>query len=139
MSNSDEIRWQQRLEHFNDAMKPLADACEQVSYSILERAGLIQFFEVCFEMAWKTLQDLLSYEGSADIGGARSVLREAHRLGWIDDIDTWLTMLDYRNRTTHAYDEQAAQEIVENIRQSFYPALQRLLDRLNAKQKEQYR
>jgi len=40
----------------------------------LEVQGLIQAFEYTFELAWKTLQDLLAYKGFQDITGPKPVL-----------------------------------------------------------------
>jgi len=131
MSNADDIRWRQRLEHFDQAMQPLADAMEQDEYSDLERAGVIQLFEVAFEMAWKTLNDLLTYDGVIDATGARTTLRAAHEAGHLDDIDAWLQMLDARNRTTHAYDEATAQSLLEEIKHQAFSRLRDLLGRLN--------
>ena len=63
MSNSDERRWQQRLDNFGTALGQLTDACKRERYDNLERAGLIKTFEFCFELSWKVLKDLLYYEG----------------------------------------------------------------------------
>ena len=51
MSNSDERRWQQRLDNFGMALAQLTDACERERYDDLERAGLIKTFEFCFELS----------------------------------------------------------------------------------------
>jgi len=73
MSNADEIRWRQRLDNFSHALAQLSAACNQPGYTDLERSGLVQTFEFTFELAWKTLQDLLFYEGyGAKIHGPRS-------------------------------------------------------------------
>ncbi len=40
----EKLRWQQRLENFENAMARLSDACDQERYSDLERAGLIETF-----------------------------------------------------------------------------------------------
>jgi len=45
VSNTDEIRWQQRLENFQKAMEQIETACDKNEYSDLERAGLVQMFE----------------------------------------------------------------------------------------------
>ncbi|MDE0447939.1 MAG: hypothetical protein OXH96_14845 [Spirochaetaceae bacterium] len=42
MSNSDERRWQQRLDNFGTAIAQLTSACERERYDHLERAGLIK-------------------------------------------------------------------------------------------------
>ena len=63
MANNDELRWLQRLEHLERAYAQLSAACERPSYSDLELAGLVQTFQFTFDLAWKTLRDLLIYEG----------------------------------------------------------------------------
>ena len=131
MANNDDVRWRQRLEHFERAVRPLAGAVDRTTYSELERAGVIQLFEVAFEMAWKTLNDLLTYDGVPDVGtGARTTLRAAHAAGYVDEIDVWLGLLEARNRTTHAYDEATAQALLETVRQSAYTQLRDLCTRL---------
>ena len=53
MSNSD-IRWQQRLENLNQALKQLSQAtslAQTRELSLLEQQGLIQTFEFTHELA----------------------------------------------------------------------------------------
>jgi len=131
MPNNDEIRWQQRLDHLQKAFTELDEACAQTTYNKLERAGVIQLFELTFELAWKTLQDLLAYEGQTlQVGGAKTVLRQAHQVALIDDIDGWFAMLEDRNRLSHAYDEQTVIATVDSIRSAYRGKLQTLVDTL---------
>jgi nucleotidyltransferase substrate binding protein (TIGR01987 family) len=132
MANNDEIRWQQRLANYEKAVAELREACLQQELNKLERAGLIQLFELSFELGWKTLQDILAYEGQA-IGGARTVLREAHRLEMLADIDGWIAMLEDRNRLTHAYSEKAVLATVDAIRSTYQFLLERLMLDLQAR------
>ena len=81
MSNSDERRWQQRLDNFGTALAQLTSACERERYDDLERAGLIKTFEFCFELAWNVLKDLLFYEGH-DVKVPRAVLRKSCSTPW---------------------------------------------------------
>ncbi|HGS4986539.1 TPA: nucleotidyltransferase substrate binding protein [Vibrio cholerae] len=69
-------RWKQRLQNLSKAQSRLQKACEQESYNDLELAGLVQTFEFSFELMWKTLKDLLAFEGF-DAASPRSVLRTA--------------------------------------------------------------
>ncbi|MGH8679380.1 MAG: HI0074 family nucleotidyltransferase substrate-binding subunit [Burkholderiales bacterium] len=131
MSNNDDIRWRQRLENYEKAVAELREACGQKEYNKLERAGLIQLFELTFELGWKTLQDILAYEGQA-VGGARTALREVHRLELISDIDGWIAMLEVRNRLTHAYDEKAVLATVNVILENYQFLLERLMRDLRA-------
>ena len=57
--NKKEIRWKQRFENFSKSFLQLEKAVEMGPLSDVERAGLIQFFEISFELAWKTLKDFI--------------------------------------------------------------------------------
>ncbi|WP_294377501.1 nucleotidyltransferase substrate binding protein [uncultured Clostridium sp.] len=58
-----EIRWKQRFENFEKTYKLLEKYSEQTITNELEKAGIIQFFEMAFELAWKVLKDYLESEG----------------------------------------------------------------------------
>lgn len=128
MSNADEIRYKQRLQNFQKAMVSLSNACKEEVYSELERAGLIKVFEVAFELAWKTLKDLLFYEGYEE-KSPRSVIRKAFAAGYLSEEATerLLEALDKRNLLSHTYDEGTAEEAVELITKRFEPALRVVL------------
>ncbi|HMS18609.1 MAG TPA: nucleotidyltransferase substrate binding protein [Planctomycetota bacterium] len=135
MSNSDEVRWQQRLENFQKAMKQLQTACEQSEYSDLERAGLIQIFEFTFELSWKTLKDLLFYEGF-DVRSPRDVIRKGFETDYLseEDAETLLDALDKRNLFSHSYNETAAREAVLLIKDQYAPSLARVQVTLRKRQ-----
>ena len=131
MSNSDEIRWQHRLANFQKALNQLEKACEEENYSDLERAGLVQMFEFSFELAWKTLKDLLFYEGF-DEKTPRSVLRRAYEAGYLSEEDSEISLeaLEKRNLLSHTYSEEIAEEAVRLIKEKYTPMLCRLRDTL---------
>ena len=79
--------------------------------------GTIQRFEFTFELAWKALKDALAEEG-VDARSPREVLRASFRLGWLDDEEAWLGMLDDRNLSSHVYREEVAAEIYGRIREN---------------------
>ena len=134
MSNTDEIRWQQRLDNFSKALSQLDKACEQDSYTNLERAGLVQTFEFSFELAWNVLKDLLFYEGY-DIKVPREAIRKSFEVDYLDenDCETFLDALGKRNLLSHTYQEKTALQAEELIREQYHPMLQRLYATLEKK------
>ena len=117
MSQPD-LRWQQRLENFNKASAQLEDAVAlacQRQLSNLERQGLIQAFEFTYELAWNTLKDYLAYQGIQNIVGSRDTIREAFNRDLIDDGEAWMAMLMDRNKTSHTYNEEIAEEIFSKV------------------------
>lgn len=127
MSNTDEIRWQQRLDNFSKALSQLDKACEQDSYTDLERAGLVQTFEFSFELAWNVLKDLLFYEGY-DVKVPREAIRKSFEVDYLDenDCETFLDALDKRNLLSHTYREEVALQAETLIKERYHPMLQRL-------------
>ena len=123
--NQKDIRWRQRFENFEKSYVLLEKTIGIEAPSVVERAGLIQFFEVTFELSWKVLKDYLE---SQDVNPKfpRDTIKEAFKYELIQDGDTWMTMLNDRNLTVHTYDESRAAEIELKIRTAFFPAIQRL-------------
>ena len=102
-----DIRWKQRYEHFALALKQLQDAVNEVKNpSKLEKEGTIQRFEFTHELAWKLMKDYLEYEGITGITGSRSATRQAFNKGIIGNGETWMRMIESRNKTVHTYLEE---------------------------------
>ena len=134
MANSDEIRWQQRLENFGKALAQLESACNQDEYSDLERAGLVQMFEFTMELAWNTLKDLLFYEGF-DTKTPREAIRKAFETEYLteEETETLLDALSKRNVLSHTYEQKTAKEAERLVKDVFMPVFRALYDRLQRK------
>ncbi|MFA7565609.1 MAG: nucleotidyltransferase substrate binding protein [Alkalispirochaeta sp.] len=63
-TRSKDVRWHQRYANFSRSVDNLLEALEVTTPSKLERQGIIKSFELCYELAWKTLQDYLKELGS---------------------------------------------------------------------------
>ena len=137
MSNSDEIRWMQRLENFSTALRQLDQACEQASYTSLERAGLVQTFMFSHELAWKVLKDLLFYDGY-DLNSPREVIRQAFISDYLDeeDCEAFLDALGKRNTLSHVYRKEMALEAEALIKRRYHPMLRRLHVTLHTKARQ---
>lgn len=127
-----DVRWHQRLQNLEKAFADFDSACRLKTYSKLERSGLIQTFEFTFELAWKTLQDLLASRGYQGAVGPRPVIEQAFQDGIVTDGEAWMKMLISRNLTNYSYNEKTAEEIALAIKQSYFPLLSKLLQRLRA-------
>ena len=132
MENKD-IRWIQRFNNYKKALARLTSAIElneERPLSELEQQGLIQGFEFTFDMGWKTLRDYVVEEGYE---GEREkpipVIIEAATKGIINE-KSWRLMYQSRNKTSHAYDEETANEVAENIIQLYHNLFIRLETRL---------
>lgn len=70
---------------------------------------------------------------SAATGSPREVLQLGYKMGFLDDATVWLLMLRKRNTSVHIYDENAIDERILMIRDSFIPAFVTLRQTLQAK------
>ena len=116
-----DIRWQQRFANYQKALALLQNAVAIPQPDITQQAGLIQFFEISFELSWKLLKDYLEQQGYAGINSPRSAIKQAFVMGVIHNGHTWLYMLENRNQTTHTYDEAEVTEITQKIREHYLP------------------
>ncbi len=121
-----DIRWEQRFQNFSDALKHLKYAVtEVVNPSDLEKEGTIQRFEFTHELAWKVMKDYLEYEGITGITGSRSATREAFNKELITDGQTWMDMIESRNKTVHTYLEDVLENEYHLIVNRYYPLFEK--------------
>jgi len=123
------VRWKQRFQNFEKAYSQLENTLKIQSPSEAERAGLIQFFELAFELSWKTLKDYLESEGTV-VNTPRETIKKAFQYTLIKDGHAWMQALDDRNLTTHTYEEAMAIKVEQLIREKYAPLLQALYQSL---------
>jgi nucleotidyltransferase substrate binding protein (TIGR01987 family) len=120
-----DIRWKQRFQNFDRACALLERTAANSNLSEAERGGLIQFFEMAFELSWKLLKDYLTGEGY-EIKSPREAFKQAFQAGLIADGGDWLTALEDRNLTSHTYDEETALRVENKIRNQYLPFIRSL-------------
>ncbi len=120
MENKD-IRWQQRFSNYLKALSQLEKFYDKgKDLSNMEEQGMIKAFEYTYELAWNTMKDFYENQGETGIQGSRDTFNLAFRRGLISDGEIWMQMLKDRNRTSHTYNEETADEISENILTYYY-------------------
>jgi nucleotidyltransferase substrate binding protein (TIGR01987 family) len=132
MTNPD-VRWKQRLSNFLpafDQLKAAVELAKQRTLSDLEKQGLIQSFEFTHELAWNVMKDYLDYQGSNQITGSRDATREAFQRGLIEQGDQWMEMIKSRNQTSHTYNKNVADEIVQKIQTEYFDQFAKFLQRM---------
>ena len=133
----EDIRWQHRFSNYRKALERLEDFLEPPALNEREQQGLIKAFEYTYELAWNTLRDLLRSQGDTSLLGSRDTLREAFRLGLIEQGETWMLMLQDRNLTSHAYNRTTADAIAAQIIDCYLPCFQQLRTRLKQRVQEE--
>jgi nucleotidyltransferase substrate binding protein (TIGR01987 family) len=128
-----DIRWEQRFANYKKALARLSEASGRAmteELTELEEEGLIQRFEYTYELAWKTLQDLLRYKGYTDISGPKDVLNQAFLDGYIKGEVGWRAMKKSRELSSHTYNQETAEEIVDSVVATYWQLLKDLDVRL---------
>jgi nucleotidyltransferase substrate binding protein (TIGR01987 family) len=131
----EDIRWMQRFDNYQRALAKLKHAVElsnERELSELEKQGLIQGFEFTHELAWNVLKDYLENQGITGLIGSRDAVRSAFRNGLIENGDVWMTMILDRNRSSHTYNLEIAEEIAGRVLEQYFPEFQKMAVRFKS-------
>lgn len=129
MSETLDIRWKQRFENFDRSYVLLRSALENgpEALNALEKEGVIQRFEYCFELAWKTVKDSLEASGLVFATVTpRQVLKDAFAAKILKEGPVWMDMLDHRNLLSHTYDSTQFNIALDAIHRRYLNALAEL-------------
>jgi nucleotidyltransferase substrate binding protein, HI0074 family len=99
------------------ALKTLKEIVEE-PYSTIVRDAAIKRFEYSFDIFWKLIKDYLRVQEGVECASPKSCFREAFKVGILSEEETIkiLEMTDDRNLSTHTYDEEAVEEIYQQIK-----------------------
>ena len=113
------------------ALKNLREGLLITHPSDLERDGVIQRFEYCYEILWKLAQRILTMnEFQAET--PREVFRQLGKLNWIDNVEDWINFQKSRNETSHEYGKKLAEKSYQ-LAKTFLPLAEDLLSKLKDK------
>jgi nucleotidyltransferase substrate binding protein (TIGR01987 family) len=122
---------QDSIESLGHALDRFGEALAHPDPDEIVMDGTIQRFEFTFELFWKTLRRFLQREG-IDTASPKNTLRHAYRRGLLDREQLWLDMLEDRNRSSHVYNAEMAQEIYGRLR-LHYRELRECFERLRSR------
>ncbi len=99
---------------------------------LLYQDSVIQRFEFCFELLWKTLKDVLEYQHGIVATSPKKIFHECLAVDITNEEETaaLLDMSESRNLTTHDYNASMAQEISNKICLTYYRTMQTIINRL---------
>jgi len=99
------------------------------------RSGVIQNFEIAYELSWKFMKRWLSLNvGNSVVDGVPrlELFKLAAESGLILDSEIWFDFHDARNKTSHEYGEEVA-EVVLEYALKFLPSVKEFLEALEKK------
>ena len=110
-----------------DALVRLKDAAKLSGRVMINRDATIKRFEFTFEIAWKIMQTIVNLN-IKEVYGPRNVIREAAKLGLIDNPKKWFLFLESRNESTHIYHDAIAQKVYKSAIE-FIPYVESLVEK----------
>ncbi|MDP8263493.1 MAG: HI0074 family nucleotidyltransferase substrate-binding subunit [Candidatus Ancaeobacter aquaticus] len=125
-------------EEISFALEKLENAINKLKEGVLsaecelEKDGVIHRFKITYELLWKTLKIFIKDQG-IDVKTPKKTLKEAFRLGWIHGEDTFLNMMEDRNKTSHIYSKEISDAIFSRIKDIYTKAIEDVLNTLKGK------
>ena len=115
----------ERIENFNrafDLYKEMRDGFVADKMNNAYKLGLTQSFEIICELGWKVLKDYLFTQGIV-ANTPNEVIKEAFSKEVISNGQIWIDMVKARNATSHEYNMDKIDVILENISSTYYEEL----------------
>ncbi len=101
-----------KLKILEKAIDSLESAFKKYTWDDLQRDGILQRFEYTTELLRKTTKKILEYSDiNIDIPSPKNIIKIAHEYHIIKNQRILIDFIDFRNRLSHIYDEDQAQEI----------------------------
>jgi nucleotidyltransferase substrate binding protein (TIGR01987 family) len=132
MENKD-VRWVQRFNNFIKTLEALQRAIEEYKNDEEDevvRVGMIKFFEMTYELAWNTMKDYYEDQGETGIQGSKDAIKLSFGRGLITNEEDWFEMVNSRRLSVHTYDEKTADEVANDITQTYLQLFLQLQNRL---------
>src|SRR5579872_361645 len=81
-----------------------------------EKAGAVQAFEFCYELAWKLMKRVLESRG-LESGSPKDTFRKAFEEGLISDPEIWFEFQENKNLSLHVYEKENLDIVVASFNQ----------------------
>ncbi|MCY3826035.1 MAG: nucleotidyltransferase substrate binding protein [Candidatus Dadabacteria bacterium] len=133
--SSEKKRWQYRFDNFSRPYFLLREAVERDKAGELDqlaKEGMIKRFELCIELAWKTMKDYLESQNMV-FGQVtpRAVLKESIAGNLVSGGEGWMSALDAHNKLSRTYDFKKFEAVIEQIHARYLDCIGGLYEKLS--------
>lgn len=125
-------RLQERIENFNKAFSLFVEMRQlyvEDKMSNSNKLALTQSFEIVFELAWKVLKDYLATKG-IEVYAPKDVIKSAFNIHILPNGQIWIDMSNDRNSSSHEYNMDKVDKILEKISLEYYAELSRFKEQI---------
>lgn len=125
------------VENFLQAWQKFEEFLNEPIVNERDKAGIIQAYEFTIETAWKALKKIGENEG-AITNTPREAISFAFSSKILEDQNQqiWLDMLYARNLTSHIYNSDLSDQIINSINASYREELKKLALKIRSIQKK---
>ena len=102
------------LEMYKNAAARLDEALALEKTDIVRDSAIMRF-ELCADLSWKLLKEILQEHYGVPCYSPKWCYREAFKQGILGYDDAWLEIVDLRNETVHVYDEKGAERVYQRL------------------------
>ncbi len=116
-----ERKFTKRFQSYKRSLEDFSEARERDMEDSFVLSGTGMKFSITFDLAWKTMKDILiEHYAIIDFvaGSPREILKKAFQAGMISG-DEWIQMLEIRNQLTHDYDGEIVKTHCQTIVQTY--------------------
>ena len=120
-SASRKLRAEDGLHNFSNALLRFGSVVDRKQQFIDDGYGdvyldlAVKRFEFTYEMAWKAIKRYVEFLG-LECKSPRACIMKAYAQEIVTDENTWLDMIEMRNRTSHTYDESEISELLGKLK-----------------------
>ena len=118
-------RLSERIENFNkafDLYQEVRNEYKKDKNNNTFRLALAQGFEIVCELSWKVLKDYL-YENGIKVQFPKEAIKEAFNKEVISNGQVWIDMIEDRNSTSHEYNIEKVDIVLEKVSTIYYEEL----------------
>jgi nucleotidyltransferase substrate binding protein (TIGR01987 family) len=118
-------RTERNLKDFEKAFENLKNAVF-IAKTELEIDGAIKRFELCYELVWKLIKNVLEDMGII-CKSPRECFKQAVKTGLISDESIWMEMIEDRNFLVHTYSSEDSRYVFENVKKKYLKGFESLI------------
>lgn len=122
-----------KFQNLKKAYTKLCEACNLYDgNNEFVRDCMIYRFKFTYELCHKTLHEFMTYMGT-DLENSfpRTIFKKAYVSGVIDDDKLWLSLINDRNKISHVYNENMADDIAYRIKHEYVDAIGKMIENIN--------
>ncbi len=125
-------RISERIENFDKAYQLYEKMCNNYitdKSNDTYRLALTQSFEIIFELGWKVVKDYLAVK-DVEVFTPKDVIKTAFSMNILPNGQVWIDMAKDRNASSHEYNMEKVDVILERISSTYYEELRRFKEQI---------